>query len=122
MKKQIIFFGNKKSFAINLKECNFFWKGVGLMFSRREKAKNLLFRFNKKIKIVIHSFFVFFPFIAIWLDEKNKIIDIKIVKPFTSHVVPREKSLSLIELPLNEKNKFITQNIFFAFPSLIRKI
>jgi len=114
MEKNVTFFHRGKRFSINAKSCNLFEKGIGLMFSRREKAKILIFEFNKKRKIIIHSCFVFFPFAALWINEKNEIIDLKIVKPFTSCVSPSEKSLSLIEIPINKKNKKLVENIFSA--------
>lgn len=122
MKRKITFFKKGKSFSVIVKDCNLFWKGVGLMFSRRENAEILIFRFKKKTRIVIHSFFVFFPFAALWLNEKNEVIDSKIVKPFTSCVLPTEKSFSLIEIPLNKKNKNLVKNFFLVSPSVIRKI
>jgi len=85
--------------------CNLWKKFSGLMFSRRENSEILIFSFKRKQKIAIHSFFVYYPFIAVWLDEKNKITDIKIVKPFTSYAAPRKKSLILVEIPINKKNK-----------------
>lgn len=80
---------------------------VGLMFSRRRKSRILLFEFKKPVRIAIHSLFVFFPFLAIWTDEKNNIIEGKIVKPFRFYVCPKKTFLKLIEVPLKEdyKNK-----------------
>ena len=112
MEKNVTFFHRGKRFSINAKSCNLFEKGIGLMFSRREKAKILIFEFNKKRKIIIHSFFVFFSFVALWINEKNEVVDLKIVKPFTSCVSPSEKSLSLIEIPINKKNEKIVKNLF----------
>jgi len=112
MKREIIFFNRGKSFFVNAKDCNLFWKGIGLMFSRRENAEILIFRFKKKTRIAIHSFFVFFPFVALWLNEENEVVDLKIVKPFTSCVLPTEKSFSLIEIPLNEKNENLMKKLF----------
>ena len=71
----------------------------GLMF-RTRKTSPLLFEFKKYVRMAIHSFFVFFPFKAIWLDENNKIIAQKIVKPFTFCVRPRRPFRKLIEIPL----------------------
>jgi uncharacterized membrane protein (UPF0127 family) len=97
-------FKNKK-IEIEVKRCNFFQRFTGLMFSRREKAFALLFDFKKPVKIAIHSWFVFFNFLAIWLDEENKIIKIKKVKPFSSVIFPEKKFVKLIEIPLNKKYK-----------------
>lgn len=72
----------------------------GLMFCRREKAEALLF--DKK-NIKIHSLFVFFPFLAVWLDDKNEIICKKIVRPFKLFVPSGKSSFKLLEIPMNRK-------------------
>lgn len=91
----------------DLKKCNAFNKFIGLMFKRREKAAPLLFDFAKEGRHAIHSFFVFFPFLAIWLDSDNNIVEYKIVYPFAPLVVPNKEFSKLIEIPLNEKYKKI---------------
>ena len=101
-----------KKFKIDLKVCNWFKRITGLMFTRREKARALLFDFKKPTKIAIHSCFVFFPFIAIWLDHKNKIIDLKIVQPFTFFICPRKPCFKLIEIPINRKYKKVAKLLF----------
>ncbi|MDP3966376.1 MAG: DUF192 domain-containing protein [archaeon] len=91
-------------------------RAIGLMFSRREKAKALIFEFGKPVRIPIHSWFVFFPFIAIWTDSENKIVDSKVIHPFTFYVLPSERFTNLIEIPIN------TRYNFFEIPSIKRKI
>ena len=92
----------KNSF-FDVKKCNGLHRVKGLMFSRKEKAKALLFDFNKPCREVIHSLFVFFPFVAAWLDNEGKIIEIRKIKPFTP-LVSIEKSYSkVIEIPINKK-------------------
>jgi len=103
MKKEIIIHYKKKRIKVIAEDCNFLRKFIGLMFSRREKAKILLFKFRKKGKIVIHSFFVFYSFVAVWLDGKNKVVDLKIVKSFVPCVSHRNKADKLIEIPINKK-------------------
>ena len=105
MKKEMIIKYRNKKIKIIVKECNLFGKFKGLMFSSREKAKNLLFNFNIKQKIRIHSFYVLFPFIAIWLDDKNNVVDLKRVRPFELIVSPKAPAYKLIEIPINKKNK-----------------
>lgn len=107
MIKKIYIKYRKKKIKIIADDCNFLKKGSGLMFSRREKAKILLFDFKQKQKIIIHSFFVFYPFVAIWLDEKNKIVEKKVVNPFNPYVSSRKSVFKLIEIPINKKNKHI---------------
>jgi uncharacterized membrane protein (UPF0127 family) len=77
--------------------------GRGLMFRFREKASVLLFDFGEDSREVLHSMFVFFPFIAIWLDKKNKIVDLKIVRPFKHWIRPKKSFRKIIEIPINKK-------------------
>lgn len=76
----------------------FFEKMKGLMFSGR---KNILFVFEKERIFGIHSFFVFFPFDAVYLDGRKKVVEvIQNVKPFTFHVenmIPAKYLLELCE-------------------------
>lgn len=109
MKKRIRLSFKGKKFEINLKMCNWFEKFSGLMFSKREKAQALLFDFKELTKIKIHSLFVFFPFVAIWLDDKNKIIDLKIVKSFNFFVSPGKSFCRLIEIPINKRYEKIIE-------------
>jgi uncharacterized membrane protein (UPF0127 family) len=103
MEKRITFLYKKKRVNLIAEECNFLQKFVGLMFSRREKAKILLFKFGKKGKIAIHSLFVFYPFVAVWLDEKNRVVDLKIVKSFLPYISHKNKADKLIEVPISKK-------------------
>jgi len=114
MRKKIIINYKKKKITLIAEDCNIFRKFSGLMFSRREKAGILLFDFKEKQKIVIHSFFVFYPFVAVWLDKKNKVVDLKIVKPFTFCVSPKKSCFKLVEIPINKKNGKTTN--FFSVP------
>ena len=77
-------------------------KGVdklrGLMFRRRCNAEPLLFDFKKPVRHSIHSFFVFFKFKAIFLDENNNIIAETIIHPF-EFVKPNNYYHKLLEVP-----------------------
>ena len=97
-----------KEINLNVKKCNLFWALKGLMFTRREKARALLLcSFKKPKKMRIHSLFVFFPFVAVWLDNKNRIIDFKVVKPFSFSVCSERVFYKLVEIPFNKKHKRI---------------
>ena len=87
----------------NVKRLGEFGKGIGLMFRSREKCPAMLFEFSKPTIMKIHSLFVFFPFAAVWLDEKNKIINKKIVKPFQFIVPCKNPFYKLLEIPVNKK-------------------
>ena len=101
----------KNRFDLNLKVCDSFEKFSGLMFTRREKARALLFDFKKPTKNAIHSWFVFFDFIAIWLDENGKIIKFEVVKPFRFLVRPARNYSKLIEIPMNGKYSRIVETL-----------
>jgi uncharacterized membrane protein (UPF0127 family) len=97
---------NKKNKKIKLKvkRCNLFGMFRGLMFRRREKANALLlFDFKKPLKMKIHSWFVFFSFFAVWLDDKNKVLEIKKIKPWKFCVFPKKSFCKLVEIPCNNK-------------------
>jgi uncharacterized membrane protein (UPF0127 family) len=107
MKKiKIILTRGRKKLNLQAFDCNFLEQGIGLMFSRERNARILAFRFKKKSHLSIHSFFVFFPFIAVWTDDKNRILCWKKVKPFTFHVPsPASGFFNLVEIPMT-KNYF----------------
>jgi len=107
MKKEVIFKYKNGKINLVVEDCNLFKKVTGLMFSRREKAQALLFNFSKPTKIKLHSLFVFFPFVVVWLDDKNKVIDLRIVKPFKSSIISNKTFSKIIEIPLNNKYKKI---------------
>lgn len=101
----------KQEIEIKVKKCGCFRKAFGLMFCRREKAKALLFEFSKPEKFHLTSLFVFFPFICVWLDERNNIIDIRKIKPFKFHVLSRRFYKKFIEIPISSHYKEIIQNL-----------
>lgn len=96
----------KKSIEIPVRKLGYFGKGTGLMF-RNKETRNLLFDFNTDGKRAIHSYFVFFNFLAIWFDERNNLVEFKIVKPFTLSIVPSKNYRKLVEVPVNSKNRKI---------------
>lgn len=103
----IINFKNK-NIEIPVKKVSGLGKITGLMF-KKKTAKNLLFEFNEKTNLRIHSYFVFFDFLAIWLDNKNRILEWKIVKSFTLSVKPKKSFFKLVEIPFNKKNEEIVR-------------
>ncbi len=100
--KILLKYKNKK-FPLEVKKVNFFGKFIGLMFSRREKALALLFDFEKPTNQAIHSLFVFFPFVAIWLDENEKIVEIMKIPSWKFLIKPKKKFVRLIEIPVSKK-------------------
>jgi len=92
-----------KKFCFDVKTCGFFDTAFGLMFKSRKNAQALLFEFDKFSRIKIHSFFVFFPFVAAWLDSEGKIIEVRKIKPFTPFVSIGKPCSKIIEIPINKK-------------------
>ena len=92
-----------KKIFLNVRKCDYFGEAFGLMFQKKENASALLFDFSGRKRLALHSFFVFFPFLAIWLDDKNKIVEKKIVKPFSISIYPKEPFSKIVEIPLNKK-------------------
>jgi len=100
--KAKLFYKNKKIEIDNITKCSLWRKFRGLMFT--DKTTNpLLFEFKNARRRAIHSLFVSYPFLAIWL-EKNKILEYKIISPNNFSIVSKKPFTKLIEVPLNNKN------------------
>ena len=78
---------------------NIFSKMRGLMFRAVDYKKPLLFVWKNKERVAIHSFFCR-KFVAIWFSDL-RIVDVKIVNPFKSCVIPFEKFNMLLEIPFS---------------------
>ena len=100
-----------KKFKLYVRKLSSVGKYMGLMF-KRSKTKNLLFEYAKNSKTGIHSFFVFFEFFIIWLDDKNNILDFRIVKPFEFYINTKKEFRKFIEIPLNAENRKIVEFFF----------
>ncbi len=109
MQKRVSFKYRGKKISVMAEEMGFLKRGWGLMFSKRENAKILSFDFKTPTLASIHSLFVFFPFIAVWLDEKGEVLEVRNVEPFTFSVKPKKKFSSLIEIPLSQRYRSLTE-------------
>jgi uncharacterized membrane protein (UPF0127 family) len=98
---EFLFYFRGKEKKIEVRKVPRFFEGIGLMFSSKKRAKILLFDLRKPVNLKIHSFFVFFPFVAIWLDEDKNLIEIKKILPFRILIKARKNFKYLIEIPLN---------------------
>ncbi|GBE19419.1 MAG TPA: hypothetical protein ENG87_03105 [Candidatus Pacearchaeota archaeon] len=96
-----------KKITIEVRDCSLLEMARGLIFRRKEGAPSLLFDFKNKKRENIHSFFVFFPFVALWLDDQNNVIEIKIVKPFNFYIRVKKNYSKILEIPINKKNNKI---------------
>jgi uncharacterized membrane protein (UPF0127 family) len=109
MKKRVGLKYKNKKIYLNVRKCNRFDEGFGLMFMGGEDAEALLFDFSDRKKLNITSLFVFFPFLAIWLDDKNKIVEIRKIKPFSFNISQKKNFSKIIEIPLNRKYRKIIE-------------
>lgn len=100
----------KKEIEIPVKRVSFFGRFFGLMF-KSSGAENLLFEFEDDVNTRITSLFVFFPFLAVWLDAEDKVLDVKIVKPFTLSIFPKRPFRKLVEITFNSENREILGNL-----------
>ena len=94
---------SRKQIEIPVKKVGFFGKISGLMFRTRQ-TENLLFDFETATRMSFHSFFVFFDFLIIWLDEKNNVIDYEICRPFRARISTGKSFKKVVEVPLNRNN------------------
>jgi uncharacterized membrane protein (UPF0127 family) len=98
----------KRKLKIKVKKLSSLGKFIGLMFASR-RNESLLFEFSGNLREPIHSLFVFFPFLAIWLDKDNRVLERRIVRPFFLSVRPRRAFKKLVEIPINRENRKILQ-------------
>ncbi len=103
-------FHKNRGILVKARKVSSLGKITGLMFKTRN-SENLLFEFKTSKKRAIHSFFVFFPFLAIWLDDKNNILEWRIVRPFEYKVLPSVNFRRFLEIPLSYGNHEIVQFI-----------
>jgi uncharacterized membrane protein (UPF0127 family) len=106
-----IIYKNKQIEIPNLKKVSEIGKGFGLMFRRRQSCPALLFEFKKPIKFHLTSLFVFFPFLVLWLDDKNKVIDKRICSPFKFHIPSIKPFYKIVEIPLNTKYSMLIKRL-----------
>jgi uncharacterized membrane protein (UPF0127 family) len=97
---------NGKKINLKVRKVSELGKFSGLMF-RTSQTKTLLFEFRKEKLQYIHSIFVFFPFLAVWLDEKNTVVNCRVVKPFVPNLSSKKPAKKLIEIPFNSRNEQI---------------
>jgi uncharacterized membrane protein (UPF0127 family) len=85
-----------KGKVIEAKICdNLFSQAIGLMF--KKKSMPLFFIFKNSRMRAIHSFFCK-PFVAVWFD-KDKVIDVKVIKKWKFSIKPKKNFDKLLEIP-----------------------
>jgi len=77
----------------------------GLMF--RRKPVSILFKFDYAARHAIHSFFVFFPFDAIYLDAGMRVVSLfHHIPPLTPYLSPSSPARYLLEAPAGTIKKY----------------
>jgi len=91
---------SKKSMNSFFEICDTFNSRMrGLMF--RAHPAFLLFEFGLADLNPIHSFFVIFPFDAVYLDSEHKVVAaFEAVSPFTPYLEPNKVNKFLLEAPV----------------------
>jgi uncharacterized membrane protein (UPF0127 family) len=93
--------GGKEITIPEVKELSKLGMIKGLMFRRRERANALLFNSQEGI----HSFFCFFPFLILWLDYDDNVVEFKIIKPWKFFINSKNNFSKFIEIPFNRRYK-----------------
>jgi len=106
--KKISFSYRGKKVSLNCRECGFF--SFGLMFRSRKTAP-CVFEFDAPTDFKISSLFVPFPFIAVWIGDDGRVMEKRIVKPFTLSVKSKKPYYTLVEIPLNKINSKIIDSL-----------
>ncbi len=89
-----------KKISVKARKLNLWGMTRGLMF-RTPNCGNLFF---DNFSGAIHSWFVFFDFLGVWMDYDNKAVYSKIIRPFSFYIKPKKKFAKLVEIPVNKQN------------------
>lgn len=111
MKKRVGLKYKSQRIFLNVRKCGYFGEAFGLSFKTKENARALLFDFSERKRLALHSLFVFFPFLALWLDDKNKIVEIRKINPFSFNIISKKPFCRIIEIPLNNKYSKIIEKL-----------
>ena len=107
---KISVFFKKRNILVDVRETGFISRGLGLTFRTRQ-TKNLLFDFKRNVTWQgdLTSIFVFFPFLTLWLDNRNKVIDFTVVKPFKFSISQNKHFCRIVEIPFNLSNRKVIE-------------
>ncbi len=97
-----------RKIKLNVTETGPIRQGIGFTF-RTRNTDCLLFDFKKEVyeRGALTSFFVFFPFLALWLDKNNGVLEHKIIKPWILSILPSKPFRKVVEVPISPKNRKI---------------
>ncbi len=72
----------------------------GLMFKKKLKENQsiiMVLQNESQFGSSIHMFFVFFPIYVVWMNKDRIIVDIRKAYPFQPLVIPKNKSIYILE-------------------------
>ncbi len=104
-----VFFKGKR-ISLNVYKTGFLSRGLGLTF-RTKNTRNLLFDFSKPVTWQgnLTSIFVFFPFLTLWVDKNNKVIDLRVIRSFIFSISQKKEFYRIVEIPFNLSNRRIIE-------------
>lgn len=82
--------------------CKGITAAIGFMFSFSSNSAKVL-DFGKEKNVRLHMLFVFFPLVAVFLDNNKEVIDIIHLKPWIL-LTPKRKARYVVEIPLTIAN------------------
>jgi len=104
---------NNRLIARKIVYCdNLIRQGTGLIFRSKNSVVDTAwwFRFKRLRRVTVTMIFVFFPIDIIFLDEKNKIVDMKEnLRPFTNYACKKDIR-SFVELKCGTIKKYSLKN------------
>ena len=87
--------------ARQVTRCDTFGRRLrGLMFRRRLRPKEVylfVFHAGSVVSASVHTLFVFYPISLVWLDAQQRVVDLRLAKPFRPYYAPRQAAQYLIE-------------------------
>ena len=98
---------NGKKINVPAKKVSLFSTGLIL---RTKNTGNIVFENLHGRDFALTSWFVFFPFLALWLDKRKKVVDFRIVNPFEAKIISKKSFSSILEIPLNKRNTKIIES------------
>jgi len=99
--KKIGFNYRGKKVNVDARVCKGSSMGLGLMF-RTKNTMPVLFELGSPVRLALTSLFCFFSFVVVWFKD-DKIVDIKVVKPWRFIINSKNRFDKILEIPINKK-------------------
>ena len=87
--------------ANHLTRCDTFWRRLRGLMCRRplDPGEVYLFGYRREgiVESSVHTLFVFFPIALLWLDGHQRVVDVRLAKPFRLYYAPQRAASYLVE-------------------------